>query len=74
MAKEMQGMRAERAFLPPVKCALTLAGRSQFFLSHQGSGLLPAQPAVAKKLEVFRLPASLLLVCKQTDPDYVHHP
>ncbi len=66
MAKRCKEMRAERAFCP-VKC-FDAAGSSHFSV-HQGSGLFARNPR-RKDLKVFRLPASLLLVCKQTDPDY----
>ncbi|MCR9236547.1 MAG: hypothetical protein NXI17_07745 [Alphaproteobacteria bacterium] len=67
MAKRCKEMRAERAFCP-VKC-FDAAGRSHFSV-HQGSGLIARNPR-RKDLKVFRLPASLLLICTQTDPDYL---
>ncbi len=66
MAKRCKEIRAERAFCPVKR--FDAAGRSNFSV-HQGSGLFARSPR-RKDLKVFRLPASLLLVCKQTDPDY----
>jgi len=66
MAKRCKEMRAERAFCPVKR--FDAAGRSHFSV-HQGSGLFARNPR-RKDLKVFRLPASLLQVCKQTDPDY----
>ncbi|MGJ8532047.1 MAG: hypothetical protein ACSHYC_07675 [Alphaproteobacteria bacterium] len=66
MAKRCKETRAERAFRPVKR--FDAAGRSHFSV-HQGSGLFARNPH-REDLKVFRLPASLLLVCKQTDLDY----